>query len=226
MDAWEEQIKSPNPMTAPSAMLSKLKSLPGAGTTGSWPSTDPFAGAAVNPMQFWVQMAERWQKAWSDAMGVGGERRRWCRVRQDFRQGFSSRLQADFDRVGTNYKNDRDCLGHLFQRERWLDAAITAGLRRTRSVAMQAADRRNFRPIGGAIHVYGGDFFGAERSEWDPETLEEGRYDAAKTMRLFEEANALYRTAWNGCEARPIIEWRPGMFGWRAIRSRHSGFNP
>src|SRR5262249_45317686 len=28
MDVWEEQIKSPNPMTAPSAMLSKLKSLP------------------------------------------------------------------------------------------------------------------------------------------------------------------------------------------------------
>ena len=76
MDVWEEQIKSPNPMTASSAMLSKLKSLPGAGTTGSWPSTDPFAGAAVNPMQFWVQMAERWQNAWSDAMGVGGERRR------------------------------------------------------------------------------------------------------------------------------------------------------
>jgi hypothetical protein len=47
--------------------------------------------------------------------------------------------------------------------------------------------------LTGAIHVYGGDFFGAERSEWDPETLQEGRYDAAKTMRLFEEANALYR---------------------------------
>jgi predicted metal-dependent enzyme (double-stranded beta helix superfamily) len=23
--------------------------------------------------------------------------------------------------------------------------------------------------LTGAIHVYGGDFFGAERSEWDPE---------------------------------------------------------
>ena len=48
-------------------------------------------------------------------------------------------------------------------------------------------------PIGrlsGAIHVYGGDFFAAERSEWDPETLAEGRYDAQKTMRFFEEANA------------------------------------
>ena len=31
MDIWEEQIKSPNPITASSAMLSKLKSLPGAG---------------------------------------------------------------------------------------------------------------------------------------------------------------------------------------------------
>jgi uncharacterized protein YjbI with pentapeptide repeats len=36
----------------------------------------------------------------------------------------------------------------------------------------------------GAIHVYAGDFFGADRSDWDPETLEEGRYDVAKNMRL------------------------------------------
>lgn len=42
----------------------------------------------------------------------------------------------------------------------------------------------------GAIHVYGGDFFGAERSEWDPETLLERRYDVEKNMRLFEESNA------------------------------------
>jgi len=44
--------------------------------------------------------------------------------------------------------------------------------------------------LSGAIHVYGGDFFAAERSEWDPESLIEGRYDAQKTMRAFEEANA------------------------------------
>jgi predicted metal-dependent enzyme (double-stranded beta helix superfamily) len=42
----------------------------------------------------------------------------------------------------------------------------------------------------GAIHVYGGDFFAAERSEWDPETLFEGRYNIEKNMRLFEKANA------------------------------------
>jgi hypothetical protein len=73
MDIWEEQIKSPNPMTASSAMLSKLKALPGALPAGTWANAE-----AMNPMQFWVQFAEQWQKAWTDAMGVGagGERRR------------------------------------------------------------------------------------------------------------------------------------------------------
>src|SRR5262249_35426203 len=34
MDVWEEQMKLPNPMTAsPSAMLSKMQSLPGLGST-------------------------------------------------------------------------------------------------------------------------------------------------------------------------------------------------
>ena len=42
----------------------------------------------------------------------------------------------------------------------------------------------------GAIHVYGGDFFAVSRSEWDPENLLEQRYDSAKAMRLFAEANA------------------------------------
>lgn len=44
--------------------------------------------------------------------------------------------------------------------------------------------------LTGAIHVYGGDFFDTARSQWDPETLVEGPYDMAKTMRVFEEANA------------------------------------
>ncbi len=44
--------------------------------------------------------------------------------------------------------------------------------------------------LTGAIHVYGGDFFGEERSEWDPETLLERRYDIEKNIRLFEESNA------------------------------------
>jgi predicted metal-dependent enzyme (double-stranded beta helix superfamily) len=48
--------------------------------------------------------------------------------------------------------------------------------------------------LTGAIHVYGGDFFAVERSEWDPESLTEQRYDAAKTMRYFEEENARSRS--------------------------------
>ena len=43
--------------------------------------------------------------------------------------------------------------------------------------------------LTGAIHVYGGDFFGVTRSEWDPESLLEQPYDVKKTMRLFEQAN-------------------------------------
>jgi len=49
-----------------------------------------------------------------------------------------------------------------------------------------------FARFTGAIHVYGGDFFGTERSEWDPETLLEKSYSVEKTLRLFEEANAFY----------------------------------
>ena len=49
--------------------------------------------------------------------------------------------------------------------------------------------------LTGAIHVYGGDFFGVDRSEWDPEALLEKPYDVEKNMRLFEEANALYAAA-------------------------------
>ena len=43
--------------------------------------------------------------------------------------------------------------------------------------------------LTGAIHVYGGDFFAVERSEWDPETLLECPYDVEKNMRLFEQSN-------------------------------------
>jgi hypothetical protein len=62
IDAWEEQIKSPNP----SVMLSKLKSLPGFGAAGSWPGAADLS--AMNPMQFYMQFVEQWQKACSDTM--------------------------------------------------------------------------------------------------------------------------------------------------------------
>jgi predicted metal-dependent enzyme (double-stranded beta helix superfamily) len=40
-----------------------------------------------------------------------------------------------------------------------------------------------------ALHVYGGDFFGVARSEWDPTTLLEQPYDVQKALRMFEDAN-------------------------------------
>jgi predicted metal-dependent enzyme (double-stranded beta helix superfamily) len=46
------------------------------------------------------------------------------------------------------------------------------------------------RELAVALHVYGGDFFSAPRSEWDFDTYEERPRDIARTRRLFEEANA------------------------------------
>lgn len=43
--------------------------------------------------------------------------------------------------------------------------------------------------LTGALHIYGGDFFATPRSEWDSETLVEQRYDSARTLRYFDEAN-------------------------------------
>jgi len=76
IDAWEEQAKLPNAMTAsPSAMLSKLKTLPGFVPIGSWPGAAASQGmAAMNPLQFWMQLGENWKKACADTMPVWGKR--------------------------------------------------------------------------------------------------------------------------------------------------------
>jgi hypothetical protein len=97
MDAWEEQVKSPNPMGAfPKAMMDKLQSLPGMGAfpgmggmgfpqMPGMPGMEAFQGMMTNPMQFWMAMGEQWQKNWAQAMqmwannaggfGPGGQRK-------------------------------------------------------------------------------------------------------------------------------------------------------
>ena len=40
----------------------------------------------------------------------------------------------------------------------------------------------------GAIQIYGGDFFGKARSEWDPETLQERPFDVEAVRRRHREA--------------------------------------
>lgn len=49
------------------------------------------------------------------------------------------------------------------------------------------------RTLTGAIHVYGGDFVAAQRSEWVPGTFEERPYDVERARRLFAEANDRWR---------------------------------
>lgn len=44
-----------------------------------------------------------------------------------------------------------------------------------------------------AIHVYGGDFFEAERSEWDPDTLTEHPQDFEAVQRLFRDTNRRFQ---------------------------------
>jgi predicted metal-dependent enzyme (double-stranded beta helix superfamily) len=53
-----------------------------------------------------------------------------------------------------------------------------------------ANSRRDFAV---ALHIYGGDFFRSERSEWDWETYEERPRDLTRTQQLFEEANERWR---------------------------------
>ena len=44
--------------------------------------------------------------------------------------------------------------------------------------------------LTGAIHIYGGDFFRVDRSEWDPESHTEQAYDMKKNLRLLEAAES------------------------------------
>ena len=41
-----------------------------------------------------------------------------------------------------------------------------------------------------ALHVYGGDFYRDDRSEWDPDSLSERPFDFETSRRLFAESNA------------------------------------
>jgi hypothetical protein len=73
MDAWEEQLKLPNPtVTSPLAMLSKLKT-PDLSPAVTWPSVGAFQKVAMNPFQFWMQFAAQWQKSWADTMIFWGK---------------------------------------------------------------------------------------------------------------------------------------------------------
>ena len=48
--------------------------------------------------------------------------------------------------------------------------------------------------LTGAVHVYLGDFLETERSEWEPESLEEKPYDLQKALQMFEDSNRMLAT--------------------------------
>jgi hypothetical protein len=66
MDAWEEQIKSPNP----SALLSRLNSLTSFSAAGSSSKAGSFPMPTLNPFEAYMQFAEQWQKAWANATAM------------------------------------------------------------------------------------------------------------------------------------------------------------
>jgi predicted metal-dependent enzyme (double-stranded beta helix superfamily) len=49
----------------------------------------------------------------------------------------------------------------------------------------------------GAIHIYGGDFVGTPRSQWDPEALREQSYDLDAVHEEFDRAERAFRTRGN-----------------------------
>jgi predicted metal-dependent enzyme (double-stranded beta helix superfamily) len=71
------------------------------------------------------------------------------------------------------------------------------GIEAAGAIALSTKDAQVFGPdvihsvvnpiqrVTGAIHVYGGDFFAAKRSEWDPESLHEKPFDMQKALRDF-----------------------------------------
>src|SRR5207237_8584934 len=89
----------------------------------------------------------------------------------------------------------------------WRRIEVETGPTRVEAAGARAICAKDAEPLGrdiihsvtnplprltGAIHVYGGRFFGRARSEWDAETLLERRFDMERNRRLFEDANARY----------------------------------
>ena len=65
------------------------------------------------------------------------------------------------------------------------------------------------RTFTGAIHVYGGDFFAAPRSEWTPDTLVERPFDMERARRTYAEANAVMGTGaptWRHVSRAQVLE--------------------
>jgi hypothetical protein len=80
MDVWEKQVKAlGNAGQVPSfPTFPNFPNVPGFGAGSAFPQFSAtnnggfpdFGGGAVNPIQFWMQAAEMWQKGWQQAMST------------------------------------------------------------------------------------------------------------------------------------------------------------
>jgi hypothetical protein len=57
MAVWKEQLRHPDPAAAVKSMMSRM-------SAGGLPGMMPGADGMANPMQFWMQVGEQWQKNW------------------------------------------------------------------------------------------------------------------------------------------------------------------
>jgi len=70
--------------------------------------------------------------------------------------------------------------------------AISAGVPVALSSDVIHSVNNPIEKLTGAIHIYGGDFFGVHRSEWDAETLTERDWNISEAVRNFRESNARF----------------------------------
>lgn len=72
METWQQQVKNPNAMTNPADLMRNLQWPGVSGGNPFAPTSMPNFGSlpAGNPMQFWLQAADMWQKSWTSAMDM------------------------------------------------------------------------------------------------------------------------------------------------------------
>lgn len=78
MDVWEKQVKALG-STSQLSSFPNFPNFPGFGNApgqsafpgaGMFPGMPDFGSGAANPIQFWMQAAEMWQKGWQQAMAT------------------------------------------------------------------------------------------------------------------------------------------------------------
>ena len=72
MDTWQQQINNPQAMMNPAEFMKNMQQWPGMQMTDNPFTSNAFPSMGSmptgNPMEFWMQAADMWQKSWTSAM--------------------------------------------------------------------------------------------------------------------------------------------------------------